>query len=57
MSFDNYKNREGFITKETLVEYKEEAIQKRYRALLKRVDKNGDSVMTKDGEYTSNNLL
>lgn len=48
LSFDNYKNRDGFITKETLVEYMEETIQKRYRALLKRVDKNGDGVMTKD---------
>ena len=32
----------------------EERIQKRYRALLKRVDKNGNGVISKDGEYTNN---
>ena len=54
LSFENYQNVDNVITKETLVEYMEERIQKRYKALLKRVDKNADGVVSKDGECTSN---
>jgi len=48
LSFENYQNVQKVMTKETLVEYMEERIQKRYKALLKRVDKNADGVVSKD---------